>query len=287
MRKIIKLLNHILYKVPKAVIEILSILLLFIIAVTEFYYGSKISLSLFYLIPVVITTWFINRTNGLIISIICTLIWIFIDFYDKQVFLLENFIFHWNIVVQFIFFVIFVYIISFLKDTLEKLKKAARDDFLTGVINTRYFYELAQFEINRANRYDKVFSFAYIDLDNFKYLNDTYGHPVGDALLRVIADIIKENLRKTDIVARLGGDEFAILLPETDYKQSDIVIKKLIKEIKMEMERYNWPVTLSIGLVTFEKIPISADEMIKIADDTMFKAKKAGKNLIKRYLYKE
>lgn len=286
MRKLIDLIYQILNRTPKVIIEILSLLLLFLIGSFDFYFSTKITLSLFYLTPVFIVTWFINKSNGVIFSIISVLIWIFIDLHAKQVFIFTSFTAFWAIVVRFIFFIIFVNILCFLKETLEKTEKTARDDFLTGVINARYFYELAQSEIHRANRYNTIFSCAYIDLDNFKYLNDTFGHPVGDALLRVVADIIKDNLRKTDIIARLGGDEFVVLLPETDYEQSNIVIKKLIREIKNEMEKYHWPVTLSIGLVTFKKIPISADEMIKVADDIMYIAKKSGKNLIKRSLYK-
>ncbi len=286
MRRLIDFFYQILNKTPKIIIEFLSIIILFLIAFVDFYFGSKITFSLFYLAPVFIVTWFIHKTNGIVFSVASALIWIFIDLYIKQDFVFASFKVYWAVAIRFIFFIIFVYIISFLKETLEKTEQIARYDFLTGVINARYFYELAQTEIHRSKRYNSMFSFAYIDLDNFKYLNDTFGHPVGDALLRVVADIIKDNLRITDIIARLGGDEFVVLLPETNYEQSNLVIKKLVREIKIEMENYNWPVTLSIGLVTFKKIPISADDMIKIADDIMYTAKKSGKNLIKRLLYK-
>ena len=287
MKKIIKQIYRCLNNAPKIIILILSFILLFLITGIDFHFELKITLSLFYLIPLSLSTWFISKSHGLFFSVLSVLLWIFIELYWKQFLIFKDFILYWDIIIKFIFFIIFVNILSLLKETLENSEKNARNDFLTGVINTRYFYELAQSEINRANRYNSIFSFAYIDLDNFKFLNDTFGHPVGDALLRVVADIIKDNLRKTDIIARLGGDEFAILLPETDYKQSNIVIKKITREIKIEMENFNWPVTLSTGLVTFEKKPISADEMIKIADDIMFSVKKNGKNAIKRLLYKD
>jgi diguanylate cyclase (GGDEF)-like protein len=287
MKRIIKQIYIYLNNASKLVILILSFILFLFVAAVDFYFGLKITLSLFYLIPLSFSTWFINKSHGLFFSILSALFWIFIEFYWNQFFKFREFLIYWDIIVKFIFFLIFVNILSLFKETLENSEKNARNDFLTGVINARYFYELAQSEINRANRYNSIFSFAYIDLDNFKYLNDNFGHPVGDALLRVVADIIKDNLRKTDIIARLGGDEFAILLPETGYEQSNIVIKKITKEIKLEMERFNWPITLSTGLVTFEKKPISADEMIKIADDIMYSAKKNGKDLIKRLLYKD
>ena len=93
------------------------------------------------MIPIVFSTWFINKFNGIIISVISAFIWIFIDFYGKNFFLFDNFIIYWNIIVRFVFFIIFVNILSFLKDTLEKSEKNARNDFLTGVINARYFYD--------------------------------------------------------------------------------------------------------------------------------------------------
>ncbi len=285
MKNIIKQIYQILEKTPKIIIEIISTILLIIFGIIDFYFGSKVSFSLFYLIPIFLATWFISKNNGIIFSFISAIICLFLDFDEEYISHLTNFIFYWDAITRLAFFLIFVNILSFLKETLKNNEKMARYDFLTGIINTRHFYEVAQSEINRSIRYNSIFSFAYIDLDNFKFINDTFGHPVGDALLTVIADIIKDNLRKTDIIARLGGDEFAILLPQTNFEQSSMAITKLKKEITKEMEKNNWPITTSIGLVTFKKIPISADEMIKITDDVMYIAKKSGKNRIEKIIY--
>lgn len=285
MKNIIKQIYQLLEKAPKIAIEIISFILLIIFSLIDFYFGSKVSFSLFYLTPIFVATWFISKKNGLFFSFISSLMCFFLDFDEKYIEHLTQFIFYWDAIVRLIFFIIFVNIIFFLKEVLKSNEKMARYDFLTGLTNTRYFYEVTQSEINRSNRYNSIFSFAYIDLDNFKYINDNFGHPVGDALLRIIADIIKDNLRKTDIVARMGGDEFAILLPQTNFEQSSMAITKLKNEISKEMEKNNWPITTSIGLVSFKKIPISADEIIKIADDVMYNAKKSGKNRIEKIIY--
>jgi diguanylate cyclase (GGDEF)-like protein len=126
---------------------------------------------------------------------------------------------------------------------------------------------------------------AYIDLDNFKTVNDTYGHLIGDSLLRLVADTIRNNIRTTDVLARLGGDEFVVLLPETDFEQSEIVINKVQTQLLDEMKKNNWPVTFSIGAVTFLTPPESVDEMIKKADNLMYSAKKNGKNTKKREVW--
>jgi diguanylate cyclase (GGDEF)-like protein len=172
-----------------------------------------------------------------------------------------------------------------LKNTLELKEQLAKTDFLTGVTNARSFFELADLEINRAKRYQHPFTLAYIDLDNFKTVNDTYGHLIGDSLLRLVADTIRNNIRVTDVYARLGGDEFAVLLPETNPEQSEIAINKVQTQLLDEMKKNNWPVTFSIGAVTFLTPPESVDEMIKKADNLMYSAKKNGKNTKKREVW--
>ncbi|MBI3014821.1 MAG: GGDEF domain-containing protein, partial [Candidatus Tectomicrobia bacterium] len=161
-------------------------------------------------------------------------------------------------------------------------KALARTDSLTGVINRRYFFELAQRENSRAHRHKQPFTVMFIDLDNFKDVNDVSGHMTGDALLRLVGETMRKNLRQTDIIARLGGDEFAVLLPETGPEPSvHIVMRKLQENLLQVMEKNGWPVTFSIGAVTFLRPPSSVDEMIRLPDDLMYSVKGKGKNMIK------
>lgn len=178
---------------------------------------------------------------------------------------------------------------SALKDRDEKLKKAmdkleelSRTDSLTGILNRRAFTELAQIEIDRARRYNHPISVAYIDLDNFKTVNDEMGHNTGDELLCSLTKIVKNNIREIDLFARLGGDEFILLLTKTDSKPGYDVLQKLKQMLLAEMEKNGWPVTFSIGLVTFYKPPEDIEEMIKKSDDLMYRAKRSGKNRVEQ-----
>jgi diguanylate cyclase (GGDEF)-like protein len=167
------------------------------------------------------------------------------------------------------------------KNTMTQEKEISRIDFLTGIRNRRYFIELANMEINRARRYKHPFTMVCLDLDNFKAVNDCFGHTTGDILLRLVARTIQENIRVTDTVARLGGDEFGILLPETGRNMAEVIIQRVQKVNLDYMRKYGWPVTLSIGVVTFTSPPSTVDEMLRISDQLLYNAKKNGKNSIK------
>jgi diguanylate cyclase (GGDEF)-like protein len=182
-------------------------------------------------------------------------------------------------------FVILTFILSALKSTLKQEKETSRIDFLTGIRNRRYFIELVNMEINRARRYEHPFTMACIDLDNFKTVNDCFGHSTGDILLRLVARTIQENIRVTDTVARLGGDEFAILLPETGRNGAEVILQK-IQKINLDiMRRHGWPVTLSIGVATFTSPPSTVDQTLRISDQLMYHAKNNGKNSIRHEVF--
>jgi len=167
-----------------------------------------------------------------------------------------------------------------LKSALEKEKDLSRKDFLTGLNNRRVFFEMGDFEARRSSRHQRALSVAYVDLDNFKQVNDTLGHQVGDDVLITVASTLQANLRSTDIIARLGGDEFAVLLPETSSQIAQHVMTKLRDQLLNDMRKCGWPVTFSIGIATFPDCTISFDEMIRHADELMYTAKKSGRNRI-------
>ena len=156
----------------------------------------------------------------------------------------------------------------------------SRKDFLTGVANSRSFYEIATKEIERTARFIHPLSLAYIDIDNFKQVNDTLGHSAGDKLLHSVADKIKENIRTIDAVSRLGGDEFAILMPETNAENAMSALNKLQHYLMDMVQENNWPVTFSIGVVTCSE-SCKLDELIKEADNLMYKVKVSGKTELK------
>ncbi|MDY6844311.1 MAG: GGDEF domain-containing protein, partial [Thermodesulfobacteriota bacterium] len=161
-------------------------------------------------------------------------------------------------------------------------KEVARTDYLTGIANRRFFFKLTNIEIKRSRRYKTPFTFVYLDLDNFKTINDCLGHHTGDTLLRTVAHTIKKNIRSTDFAARLGGDEFAILLTGTEATSAHVVIQKLQSELLHVMRQNKWPVTFSIGILTLNGASTTIDEVMKKADILMYSAKQNGKNMIKK-----
>jgi diguanylate cyclase (GGDEF)-like protein len=188
---------------------------------------------------------------------------------------------YWNSIVNLAFFLAFTLALSAVKKAFETAKQSARTEPLTGIPNSRAFGEVLEREIDRARRYGHSISFAYIDLDDFKAVNDRFGHSDGDLLLQAVANTIKKGIRETDTVARLGGDEFAILLPETGPKAARQFIERIRDSLSHDVEEHGWPVTFSIGVVTFMRPPIDVNEAIRIADSLMYSAKNSGKNTIK------
>ena len=128
-------------------------------------------------------------------------------------------------------------------------------------------------------------SWAYIDCDNFKVVNDKFGHHVGDELLRVISKTMLRKLRSSDLPGRLGGDEFAVMLPETNAEACRMVIEMLQQRLLHEMKAHNWPVTFSIGIATFLRMPASIEDMIRQADKLMYAVKNSSKGAIKQEVF--
>ncbi|MEA5115357.1 MAG: GGDEF domain-containing protein [Geobacteraceae bacterium] len=264
---------------------ILGILTILIIGFLDYLTGS-FPLSIFYLIPIGIITWQTGIPTGILTSIACALIYFF-DSYTDQNFSAGTSLVYWNSAIILGYFLIFMYGLHKMKSTLEREKLYARTDYLTEAFNSRAFGEYADSEINRSRRFGRQLTIAYLDLDDFKLINDEFGHKAGDELLCLVARTIKGNLRKNDIVARIGGDEFAVLLPETTSEQAKTAIDKVLEKLSHAMLIHRTSVTFSIGVATFLRPPSSVDEMIGIADSIMYSSKTEGKNHTKYAVIKE
>lgn len=158
---------------------------------------------------------------------------------------------------------------------LEILTLATHDP-LTKLHNRRSFELIAEMELAKQRRYGGVFSLAVIDLDGFKELNDSRGHQVGDLALKLLADVLRENTRKSDSIARLGGDEFAILMPVTRNSDSAGFCQHLSVTIASRMVDAGFAITASIGHTTFEQAPESISDALQKADKAMYAAKASG-----------
>lgn len=167
----------------------------------------------------------------------------------------------------------------------SKLIQLAITDGLTELYNYRYFKEQLAQEIIRARRHNTNVSIAMIDIDYFKNYNDTHGHPAGDLVLKTIADLLRNNIRKIDVAARYGGEEFALILVETDKQAAGYVadkIKNLIEQQKFNYEETqpNGKLTISMGVASFPNDAMTADDLVNMADQRLYRAKKAGRNRV-------
>lgn len=241
--------------------------------------GAEYALSVFFMFPIFFATWYAGLASGICMSVLSTISWLSADlfllgeFSDAYVpFINETF--------RLIVFLFVNVLVWKFKKTLEIQWKIARTDSLTGMPNRLAFFEAAELEISRARRFDYPLSVIYLDVDNFKFVNDTFGHESGDHLLQVVADTILKNIRKIDIATRFGGDEMGVLLAKTDAGGARALSEKLKSALTAQMDLHGWPVTFSIGVGTFENVLICPRDMIHVADKLMYCAKKNGKNRV-------
>ena len=237
--------------------------------------GPHFEFAVFYLIPVSFFGWFLGRRSGLLLSLVCAAIACAIHWAHLSN--ASSSFAYWNALAWLAVYVFFILIISELGSLYGRERAWSRTDALTGIPNRRAFFERLEIEKNRARRHIRPLTLAYVDLDHFKEVNDMFGHAAGDKLLGVVATAMKLEVRQTDAIARLGGDEFAVLLPETDKFAAAAALGKLRSALDAAMQERNWPVTFSIGVVTFQPPPESVQEIVSAADQAMYTAKKRGR----------
>lgn len=277
-------LISILEKQNKFLIGFVGYILIGVIGYIDYSTGYEYAFSVFYVLPISLVTWRVNQKFGYITSAISAIAWLIADLgaghpYSQSV------IPFWNSLIRFSFFIIIAFLLSSLKNALKREKELSHTDYLTTASNLRSFYEIVQTEIDRTQRYQRPFTIAYIDVDNFKTVNDKFGHAEGDLVLQTVVNFLKKKLRNSDVVARLGGDEFALLFPETNQESAQTIFNNIHCSLLDEMQKYKWDVTFSIGVLTCEIAPKTTKELIKMADDLMYLAKSDGKNTVKYSVY--
>ena len=166
-----------------------------------------------------------------------------------------------------------------------ELARQAHVDYLTGLCNRRHFMELGEAEFRRAARYGKMLSVGMIDIDNFKSINDTYGHAAGDAVLKALAEVCGQTLRDVDIVGRLGGEEFAVLMPETESEATFEAAERLrlalaSVEVPLESRAFAIKFTVSIGVANIRLADDCLERLLHRADLALYRAKSCGKNRV-------
>jgi diguanylate cyclase (GGDEF)-like protein len=253
----------------------LGILLFALIATSDYliysHYGFEF--SPFYLVPVSFFAWFLGEPAG----VACSVIGLSADFFFRlrQV---PAPVAYWDAAVWFALYISSTWMIAQLKTLYERERHLSRIDPLTRIDNRRSFFESAARFKNLSDRQQVPMSIAYLDVDGFKELNDRLGHSAGDQVLVMTATELRKAVRPADVVARIGGDEFAVLLPATGEQAAALTLERVRLELDRATQERNWPVTFSIGIVSFFPPLGSVAQMMHAADKAMYAAKRGGKN---------
>jgi diguanylate cyclase (GGDEF)-like protein len=166
----------------------------------------------------------------------------------------------------------------------EELRRRSETDPLTDIANRRRFHNALEIECLRFTRGRAPLSVLMIDLDHFKNVNDQFGHPAGDAVLRFVAQLFLSSLRKTDLLSRYGGEEFAVLLPETRREGASVIAERLRQAVcksPVRIDKYEIPLTASVGVASHANDnEVNPEILLKKADLALYRAKASGRNRI-------
>jgi diguanylate cyclase (GGDEF)-like protein len=267
---------------PKSLLWLRAFFLLAAGAELDIITGQQVSIFAFYFVPLFIAAFLIGAPAGVAMAFMASVVRLYANFLFPHYMwgqpLGSLLIPIWNFLIDFVSFLIFAFLFAILREQLDRENQLARRDPLTRALNLRGLTEAANAEIARTRRHNIPFTLFYLDLDNFKRVNDTEGHEAGDELLRVVVNTLQQSVRSLDVVARLGGDEFGVLLPHTGAEGACIALERIQTALLDAMQAHEWPVTFSIGGLTFESAPESLESALREADQLMYRAKREGKN---------
>lgn len=241
--------------------------------------GTELRIYPLHVLPIAVTAWRVGPWAGALTAVIAVGTWV--ESNRLAGLSLPAVVWAMNTTAHLSAFAAVIVLVTHLRRSHAAERRLARLDPLTGLPNTRAFHEAAWAEIERQKRSLRPMSIAFFDLDNFKQVNDRFGHKTGDLLLSTVAQALRQATRATDHLGRLGGDEFAVLMPETKEKDVRQVLERLRSGVARVMSERGWPVSCSIGAVIFHEPPASVDDLIGRADNLMFSVKQAGKNALR------
>ena len=277
--RVLDRVNGAMSKLSRAQIFGVALLTIALVGIPDYLTGVEISLSLFYLGPVGIATWYAGRGTGMLIAFISALSALVGDASAEHIFMRPG-IMAWDGFLHLGFMLVVAYLLDRLRVHIKIEQELARTDPLTGILNRRAFLEHLEYRLGLAVRDAKPIVLAYIDLDDFKQINDRGGHHEGDRVLRLVAGTLAASIRRTDVIARLGGDEFGLLIVGADQTAAESVVAKLKQSLLEALASEESVVTCSIGCVAFQISPATSDVALRAADALMYKVKGLGKNAV-------
>jgi len=242
---------------------------------------SSVSLAQFYVIPVVSVAWLTRSiAYGVVIAAVTAAIGP-----------IESILLGWHAhgehtvltaLLQFAFYLVVVWLLSLVWRDRDLHEERSITDPKTGVANARAFQSAAATEVERSRRHGHHLSLLYVDIDDFKAVNDRWGHQEGDRILKAIVSTAEGAVRSIDLVARIGGDEFVILMPETSVRAAKPIARRFMTALETVATPDGVAVTCSLGLVTYCRPPDSVKELLSAGDGAMYDAKTAGKNSLRQ-----
>lgn len=241
--------------------------------------GTELRVYPLYFVPVSYVGWIAGERVAGVAAVAAALVWLVANQLAGLTFTTPE-IWVVNTAMHAGSFVLVAVLLSRLRATLARERDLARTDALTGLFNARAFTEQAELAVATSRRYQRPLTLAYIDLDDFKAVNDSEGHAVGDAVLRRVGRALGAGFRDVDIVARLGGDEFVVLMPETTAEGAEQGLARLHHAVADALSDLAPSVGVSIGAVSFETMPPVLKKLVAEADSVMYAAKSAGKNRV-------
>ena len=264
---------------PRTAAGVGSLLAIPVLGLIDWASGTDLAFAVLYLLPLSIIGWTSEDHEALprAACLLAALTWLAADILAGQQYS-HPAVPIWNTSTRLVTFLVVVTLLQSLRVAFAEQAQLARTDALTGIRNARAFMDEVTTETRRSRRHSSPLSLVYVDVDDFKTINDTQGHSGGDEVLRRIARALDRHTRDVDVVGRLGGDEFAILMPSTDEAGAAKVIGALPARLQSAMSDLDFPVTLSTGCVTFLEPPAGVGEILQAADELMYEAKKSGKN---------
>jgi diguanylate cyclase (GGDEF)-like protein len=238
--------------------------------------GARFDLYVVFLVPVLLATWLFGTAAGIFLTLLSCAGWLYSDLTLKESMPIGIYLI--NSASRLAVFLLLVWSINRIRVLAEERIHLVRTDELTGLGSRRAFMERGELEVSRAQRGQQPLTVMFIDLDDFKRINDKHGHDTGDEVLRAIGRAMYASIRTTDFAARLGGDEFAILFPETGGGAARDIAGKIRNAVAAALAPYRYRTTLSIGIATLLRPHPPFEAALHVADDLMYQVKNAGKN---------
>lgn len=251
-------------------------------SVADYMTDPEFAFSLLYLIPIVECARHTGLARSMIVAVLATACWFYSFAFSSEH---ATYIIVWNSFTRFMIFCGTAWAVSQISRQRAQLKKAlddevnlARTDALTGLPNRRAFLDRVRIQHARSSRVHEQICLVYIDLDNFKAINDKHGHAAGDEALVGAAAVLNASIRATDFAARLGGDEFALLLWRCDEPGAREVAQRIHAGIGALARKFEGcGLGASVGIAIFDVLPETPEKLIELADGAMYEAKQAGK----------